>query len=312
MAARGQRVVLVACVAVLALPAQALAHGRTATVALDYRLRLDASALAIPGVHVRVLDGDRALRLGVDGGHRVVVKGYLDEELIRIGPDGVSVNADSPTADLNKLVSASAKGWVNVSSGQTFRWHDHRLAPPQTASGRFAIPITVDGRAVVVGGMFLRIDPPSLWPWLLGGVAVVGAIFAATRRRTFRGPLTIGLGVAAGLAALAAETAFSLRDAPNGRVAWVSIGAGFGVALALAALLFRLHGPRRVHAAGIVGAIAAAASIGSLTVFWHGVVISALPATSARLACGFALVGGAAAGVLSFLSDFDTAKRAPR
>ena len=44
----------------LALPAQASAHGRGATIALDYRLALDQSVGALPGVHVRVLDGGRA------------------------------------------------------------------------------------------------------------------------------------------------------------------------------------------------------------------------------------------------------------
>jgi len=47
-------------------------------------------------------------------------------------------------------------------------------------------------------------------------------------------------------------------------------------------------------------------------VFWHGAVISALPATPARLACGLALVGGIAAGALSFSRDFDTTRRRAR
>ena len=38
----------------LALPAQAAAHGRGATIALDYRLALDPSARSLPGVHVQI------------------------------------------------------------------------------------------------------------------------------------------------------------------------------------------------------------------------------------------------------------------
>ena len=83
-----------------------------------------------------------------------------------------------------------------------------------------------------------------------------------------------------------ADEGFEVEAAPNGRVAWLQIGGGIAVAAVLAALLVVLQGRRRVHAAGIVGGIAAAASLGSLPVFWHGVVISAIPATTARLACG--------------------------
>ena len=50
----------------LVLPGAALAHGRGATIALDYRLRLDPATTSLPGVHLRVLDGDRALEARVD------------------------------------------------------------------------------------------------------------------------------------------------------------------------------------------------------------------------------------------------------
>jgi hypothetical protein len=307
---------LVVTLSALALPAVAAAHGRTATVALDFRLRLDSPALAIPGVHVRVLDGDRSLQLQVDDGHTVVVKGLLKEPVLRIGPTGVSVNSNSPTAFADKLVTKSNQGWVHVSGGNVFAWHDHRLAPPPAArpglAGTFTIPIAVDGKETVIGGTFWRVSRPPVWPWLAGAAAFAFAILAVARRRKLRGVLTIWLGTAAGLAALAAVTTFAAKDAPNGQIAWVQIVAGIGIGIALAVLLVRLHGARRVHAAGIVGAIAAAASIGSLSVFWHGVVISALPATPARLACGFALVGGIAAGVLSFSRDFDTTRRTAR
>jgi hypothetical protein len=55
----------------------------------------------------------------------------------------------------------------------------------------------------------------------------------------------------------------------------------------------------------VIGAIAAAVSISLLPVFWHGVVISALPATGTRLACAVALVCGVAAAALSFLPEHE-------
>jgi hypothetical protein len=306
------RLLAVAALAALVLPGQAAAHGRAPTVALDYRLRLAADANALPGVRVRVLDGDRSLQLSVAEGRRVVVEGYLREPLLRIDSHGVWVNAASPTAAADRLVSARGKGWIRIDDGRTVAWHDHRLSPPPASRpgpvGRFAIPISVDGREAVIAGTFWRIGRPSPWPWLAGAAALVAAVVAAVVLRPGRrAQLTVGLGVAAGIGALAAVTTFAARDAPNGRVAWVQIGAGIAIAVVLGGLLGVLEGRRRVHAAGIVGGIAAAACLASLPVFWHGVVISALPPAGARLACGLALVGGIAAAALSFLPDFDDA-----
>jgi hypothetical protein len=309
------RLALVAALAALALPAHASAHGRAPTVALDYRLRLAADA--VPGVHVRVLDGDRSLQLSVRVGRRVVVRGSLNEPMLRIDPQGVWVNLDSPTAAADRLVGKGGSGWARVSGGRSIAWHDHRLSPPPATrpgrAGPFSIPISIDDRRAEIVGTFWRVRRPAAWPWLVAAAALVAAIVGVARfRRSWRPLLTVGIGTVAGLGALVAVTTFAARDAPNGRVAWLQIGAGIGVAIVLAGLLVRLRGRRRVHAAGIVGAIAAATSVGSLPVFWHGVVISALPATPARLVCGLALVGGAAAAALSFLPDFDEVRGARR
>jgi hypothetical protein len=261
-------------------------------------------------VDVRVLDGDRSLRLAVAGGTRVVVRGSLDEPMLRIDPQGVWVNLESPTAAADKLVQRSGSGWKRVSGAGSVAWHDHRLSPPPAThagpAGPFSIPISVDGRRARIAGTFWRVERPAAWPWLAGGAVLLAAVAAAVRLRPrWRTLLTVGIGTGAGLAGLLAVTTFAARDAPTGGVAWLQIGAGIGIALVLGGLLVRLRGRRRAHAAGIVGGIAAATSLSSLPVFWHGVVISALPAGGARLACGLALVGGVAAAVLSFLPDFD-------
>ena len=303
--------------ATLALPAQAAAHGRAPVVALDFLLRLEPETLAIPGVHVSVLDGDRSLQLTVSAGHRVVVRGLLSEPVLRIGPDGVWVNASSPTAAADRLVSTRGSGWVRIGGGNSIAWHDHRLAPPPASrpgpAGSFSVPITLDGRPAKISGTFWRVQNPSAWPWAAGAVALLAAVAAtAVFRHGWRSHLTVGLGSAAGLGALLAVTTFAARDAPNGRIAWLQIAAGVVVGVVLASLLLVSHGRRRAHTAGIMGGVAAAASVGSLPVFLHGVVISALPATPARLACGLALVGGAAAAALSFLPDFDEVRRVRR
>src|SRR6202012_2004563 len=100
--------------AAIGLPATAAAHGRNATVALAYRLRLVPAVL--DGVHLRVLDGDRDLQATVAPGSRLVVLGYLHEPVIRIAAQGVWVNASSPTAQADKLVVAPS-GWGMVANG---------------------------------------------------------------------------------------------------------------------------------------------------------------------------------------------------
>jgi hypothetical protein len=295
--------------AALALPGVAAAHGRGATIALDYRLRLDPAAASLRGVHLRVLDGDRALEARVDDGASLLVRGILREPLIRIGAAGVWVNASSPTATADGLVSQGRSGWVQVGNGRSYVWHDHRLAPPPATKpgpvGRFAVPVVVDGRAASIGGTFTRVARPALWPWLAGAIALAAAIWALARWKPWRAGLTVGLGVAGGLAALVAVTTFAVRAAPTGGVAWLQLVSGLVVAAALGGMLAYLRGRRRVHAAGVIGVIAAAVSVSALPVFWHGVVISALPATGARLASALALVCGIAAAALSFLPDFD-------
>jgi hypothetical protein len=300
----------------LALPAQAAAHGRGATIALDYRLALDQSARALPGVHVRVLDGDRDLQVRADRGVRLVVLGALSEPLLRIDASGVWVNASSPTATGDRLVSSAKRGWVHVSGGRTVVWHDHRLAPPPASAagpaGRFSVPLELNGRRAAITGTFFRVARPAPWPWLLATVTLVAGIVLVVRRRSLRAALTVGLGAAAGAAALLLVTTFAVRDSPTGGVAWLQLAGAVVVAGVLGVLLLRLRGRSRVHAAGVVGAVAAGVSLSSLSVFWHGVVISLLPGTATRMLCVLAVAGGASAAVLSFLPDFDEPIRVRR
>jgi len=310
------RAALPVALVALALPAQAAAHGRGATIALDYRLALDTSTRALPGVHVRVLDGDRDLQVHADRGVRLVVLGALREPLLRIDASGVWVNASSPTATGDRLVSSSRRGWVHVNGGRTVVWHDHRLAPPPATgagpAGRFTVPVSLNGRPGTISGTFFRVARPAVWPWALATAALVGGIVVAVRRRSTRGALTVWLGVGSGLAALLLVTTFEVRDSPTGGVAWLQLVAAIVVGGVLGTLLLRLGGRSRIHAAGVVGAVAAAVSLSSLSVFWHGVVISLLPGTATRLLCVFAVAGGAAAAVLSFLPDFDEPVRVRR
>ena len=287
----------------LTLPAAAAAHGGGAPVALDHRLRLDPASTSLPGVRIRVLDGNRALEARVDAGTQLLVRGALREPLFRIDGSGVWVNGDSPTAASDGLVDTARPGWSRVREDRTYIWHDHRLDPPPGDGARFSIPVAVGGRPAAIAGTFVRVDRPLLWPWLAGAALVGVAVAMLARRRSGRAALTLSLGVVGGLAALAATTGFALDGASDGGVAWLPLGLGIAAAAVLGGLLVYLRGVSRVHVAGVIGAIAAAVSVSALPVFWHGVVVSALPAGTARLACAVGLVCGLAAAVLSFMPE---------
>ncbi|HEX3805893.1 MAG TPA: hypothetical protein VHV52_03840 [Gaiellaceae bacterium] len=295
---RGTIVLLLACVT-LALPARASAHARSATVALDYRLVLDRETRSLPGVTVGILDGDRSLHV-VTHGSTIVVDGDLGESMLRIGPAGVWVNQASVTAAAEKLATAG-HGWKKLSSATAYTWHEHRLAPPpwQSRTGavaQFAIAAKIDGKRAQIGGTFVRYSRPVMWPWLGAALAFAALVVLALRLGR---PLTTALGALAGLAALASLVAFSVADAPNGRVAWVQIVLGIGLGAAMYGALVRAHGPRRSAIAGLLGGAAAAVSLGSLGVFRHGVVISALPATASRILVEIAFIAGVAAAATS-------------
>jgi hypothetical protein len=303
---------LVVVALTLAVPASASAHAAGPTVALDYRLVLHR---APAGVAVSVLDGDRDLRVRVDRG-TLVVRGDLGEPMLRIASDGAWANRASVTAVAEKL-TAAGHGWVRLTSGPSLTWHEHRLSPPPYDGGspgavaQFRIPVTLDGRSAVLGGSFVRVTRPAAWPWLAGGAAL-GLLLAAALwlRPRLRVAGAVALGAAAGAAGLAAFVSFSAADAPSGGVAWgrVAVVAAFGAALAVA--LVRVRGVRRAHLAGIVGAAAAALDLGSLGVFRHGVVVSALPAVPTRALCALAVVAGVVALGAS-LAVHDDRRRRP-
>jgi len=288
----------------LAVPASASAHARTSTVALDYRLVLDDAARRLPGIGLEILDGDRTLRVRVEG-VTLVVHGDLGEQMLRIGPGGAWANRASPTAVAENLTTPG-RGWTRIGGDGGFVWHDHRLAPPPydgTRLGdvaRFTIPATVAGEQVPIAGWFVRVGRPAFWAWSVG-VAVLGvAVALVVRRLRLRRLGAVVLGAAAGVAALGALVAFGGADSPSGGVAWLQIGLGCGLAAILLGVLVLLRGVAQAQFAGIVGIAAAAVSLGSLGVFRHGVVISLLGATPTRLLVAAAFGCGLAAAASGF------------
>lgn len=300
--------------AALAASGPAAAHPTAPTVAVDYRLRLSSATQNLAGVDVDVVDGERGLRLKADPSVGLVVKGALGEPLLRFSSTGVWVNRRSPTAAANKLVTStrelSGSAWTRVSSGHTFVWHDHRLAPPPGlsigSSAPFSVPIMLEGRPAALAGTFTRVARPRSWPWILGVLLVLGGLvvlgWGVPHRRAQAAVALAGIGAAG---ALVSNAAFATGDAVTRTGEWGNVAAAAVLGAAAAGVLLIRDRSARPWVAAILGLIVLTIGLGSLPVFWHGAVISSLPPTVVRLATAISVLAGAAAAVFGVLAGDD-------
>jgi hypothetical protein len=138
-------------------------------------------------------------------------------------------------------------------------------------------------------------------------VAIFVALgWAALKLRPRLGsPLTISAGAVAGLGALFAETAFTLRDSTTGKVSWVPIAVAAAVVAVAGALLVSGRGAPRAYVAGAIGAGVGALTLSWFGVFLHGHVVAAAPGEPVRFACAAALACGllALVGSLSLRAE---------
>jgi hypothetical protein len=168
------------------------------------------------------------LELVNESDDEVVVLGYQDEPYLRVAPDGVYENLNSPATYLNTstsgdgsppdgLITTAAPRWRQLSSGREVRWHDHRshwmaptppsvLADPgrqQLLEPRWVIPITIDGQRVEAVGSISWVPGPNPMPHVIAAVLLAGVVTAVACTSRWR----IAAIVAAGLllAACAAD-----------------------------------------------------------------------------------------------------------
>jgi hypothetical protein len=297
----------------LAAPGTAGAHVRTSRAAVDYRATVSPLHPPLAGAaSVRVYRADLALGLTELGRHRLVVLGYLGEPFLRLEPDGVFVNAASPTAAGARLSTphrgSSSPVWQLRSRQPSLIWHDARLRglPSGLASRRWAVPLLVDGQRSNLEGTIQRVAAPSAWPWLvLGSVfaAATGVLLLRRPRRLLRASAA-ALGGLAAAATLVSAIGFAVAStAATGT--WIE-GANEAVfALVGAAFLARGSSDAKALAGGLLGLLGLAAGLTKLPVLLHGIVLSALPGEVARLAVVSAIGAGAAAAILGVVVFFD-------
>jgi hypothetical protein len=119
----------------------------------------------------------------------------------------------------------------------------------------------------------------------------------------WRGRTASALAAAAAAAALVGNAAFATADPLSGAGRWLEVGAAAVLALVAAGALAVRDASARVWIAMVIGAVAVALALGALGVFWHGVVISSLPADLVRLTTAAAVVLGSAAACFGITAE---------
>src|SRR4051794_19559227 len=95
-------VALALLVVVGAGAAPACAHAVSGVSATNYETRLTGVDPGLPpGVRVRVVESGSRLELVNRSGTEVAVAGYTGEPYLRVGPDGVFENLESPSTYIN-------------------------------------------------------------------------------------------------------------------------------------------------------------------------------------------------------------------
>jgi hypothetical protein len=168
-------------------------------------------------------------------------------------------------------------------------------------TGRWRIPILVDGHRSSLAGTVERVAAPAWWPWLLIGAAFAGLAILGLRRRTLA---AVALGVLSAAAMLVSATGFALSSTA---VQEARIEGANEAAVALIAAVFLVRGSPNVKAlaGGFLGLLGLAAGLTRLPVLSHGIVLSALPDALARAAVVVAISAGAAAAILGLVVFFD-------
>jgi len=190
--------VAISLIALVAFAAPASAHTVSGVGATNRKTAITAVTPSAPGLTIKVVEEGSRLEL-TNRGPEVLVLGYNDEPYLRVGPQGIFENLFSPATYLNcsrqgcpiapEANPQAPPQWQRISSGQTVRWHDHRVhwmgaqPPPvvRKSPGKLhqLAPWTVtlhQGQTVIsVTGTLTWVPGPSPLPWLLFAAALLVA-----------------------------------------------------------------------------------------------------------------------------------------
>ncbi len=296
----------------------------------------------VEGLEVAVVEGGSRLELRWSAPGELVVLGTGGEPFLRLTPEGVESNRDSPdhwltqdrrgTTEVPEGVDGrGAPDWERTSDEPVARWHEHRAHwtgtdPPEVVQddpdarhrvADWVVPLRVDGAGAEVTGTLDYLPGPSGLPWGLVALAVgVGAVLA--QRAGGRVAAAACLVVLAADVVRALGTGLSAADRPAQALLEAMGIAGVGwVLLAVAAvglLRGRLGAVVLVAVGGAVVALAGATpEVGTLTASlplsqWPDAVQRA--AVAVGLGGGLGLLGGLVAAFRQ-LSERDAVEPEP-
>jgi hypothetical protein len=211
----------------------------------DYFTEITAvtPASVLDVVEIDIVGGDAFVRIRVEPGHEVVVRGYLPDEepYLRIDVDGrVERNIRSyatyynedryGTDDIPDIVdTAAAPEWEQIASGGEYAWHDHRAhwmseeplvgLDPGDSLPQETIPIVVDGVEASISVVTTLQPAPSRLPVVAG--AVLGTALGLAGLVLGRATATL-VAVALSMAALLAGGAqfLSLPASTGPSITW--------------------------------------------------------------------------------------------
>ena len=330
-------VIALGLLATLAVAGPAAAHVGGGAAGSNFDGRVLAVTPRGPGLTVRVLQFGDELELVNSTKAEVVVPGYEDEPYLRIGPDGVWRNANSPATYINldryaqvtlpeHAAADAAPDWVRMSTEPQYVWHDHRThwmsasqLPPVVAADpgsshtvfEWTVPLIHDGIPVEVAGELIWSPPPS--PWLVWPVYAAVALLAFAAGLLARTPRPLGVLLLVGaVAALwhAGATPEPPVSVSSHTGALISALLPAGIAALVAALGFRGSRLGRGTMTGllavVLGWLLLVQGLPDVDVLWTANVLSNGPEAAARaavtllLALGAGLVGGGIAAARRF------------
>ena len=330
-------VVVLAGLATLLVAGPAQAHVGGGTAGSNFDGRVLAVTPAMPGVSVRILSFGDDLEVVNPTGTEVQIPGYSDEPYLRIGPDGVWRNRNSPATYINldryarttlpvNADPQAAPDWQQVSTDSQYVWHDHRthwmsqgLLPPSVAADpthshrvfSWTIPMTFGGSSVVVTGELTWSPPPS--PWLVWPLYVLLALVGVLAGVVGRGPRPLGtlllVGAAAALwHALATPAPAASVGSHTGAIVSALLPAVLVVGLAALGFRSALRGRGAVTGllAVVQGWLLLVEGLPDVDVLWSSHVLSNGPQPVARVAVAVlvALGGGIVVGGVAAVRRF--------
>jgi hypothetical protein len=188
--------------AAMILPPGAGAHFGTGK--LGYRSTIRAVKPPMRGLQLKVLYGDDQVWLDNRSGKTIVIKGYGGEPYLRFGPDGISVNVNSPAGYLNQdrygkstvpeSASVNARpNWQKLAGGKVWSWHDHRIhymspTPPKAIKDEprkphhvfnWKVQATENGKPFFIAGSLDYKPPPKEDGFPVGLVIVLATLIGA-------------------------------------------------------------------------------------------------------------------------------------